>query len=309
MSVSICIPTYNRPELLREAIFSCLAQTRKPDAIVIGDDSSGIVSRTVVTRIAEQTNIRIDYKQNYPSLGQNENVNSIFDRVTTSHLILLHDDDLLCPNAVEDLSACWGLYPNLTASFGNQIWISHEGIEDIDGSPAANAVYHRTADRAGFQINDWEVGISAMFPNNGYMIKTEVARKIRIRPESEVGSGPDFDFGLRCSLANHGFYYVNKYTAKVRATKGGSVSGSSKDNAAIFSYRGLKSVSLPLEAEPSRAKRLSEIAPRALMQAIRAGKLHESWGIYSSPHHGWKTRLTAGGVKRLLLMGKLALGA
>jgi glycosyltransferase involved in cell wall biosynthesis len=309
MNVAICIPTYNRPSLLREAILSSLEQTRKPDMIVIGDDSPNDLSGKVVADIAAQTDVLIDYKRNHPPLGQNENVNSILDRVTTSHLILLHDDDLLLPNAVEDLSACWDEYPDLTAAFGHQIWISHDGVEDLSGSPRGNAAYHRTPDRAGLQPHDWEVGIAAQFPNNGYMIQTEIAQAVRMRSQEQVGTAVDYDFGLRCSLNYHGFYLVNKYTAKVRATEGGSISGSLESSAALFSYHGLNSLPLPTEAESLRAKRLADLAPRAMMQAIRLGEIHDAWKIYRSPSHGWKTRLTPGGIKRLLMMGRRALHA
>ena len=39
--VSICLPTYNRPELLVRCIESCLMQTHANIEIVIGDDVIG----------------------------------------------------------------------------------------------------------------------------------------------------------------------------------------------------------------------------------------------------------------------------
>lgn len=40
LSFSVIIPTHNRPDLLREALASVLAQTRLPHEILIVDDAS-----------------------------------------------------------------------------------------------------------------------------------------------------------------------------------------------------------------------------------------------------------------------------
>ena len=38
-SISICIPTYQRPKFIQEALYSVFKQTLQPLEIVIGDDS------------------------------------------------------------------------------------------------------------------------------------------------------------------------------------------------------------------------------------------------------------------------------
>jgi glycosyltransferase involved in cell wall biosynthesis len=307
-TVSVCVPTCNRPGLLREAIESCLAQTRQPNRIVVGDDSTNEDSAKMIAGLAHTTSIPIDYRRNPARLGQNGNVNSLFDRTTTSHLILLHDDDVLLANAVEDLLSCWDEIPDLTAAYGKQYVMSHNGDIDLNASAALNRSYFRTSERAGLQKNGWEIGLLQQFPNDGFMIVTSAARATRWRGEKDVGSGGDFDFGLRLGLTHRGFFFLDRFTMKYRVTETGSISGSKNDDAALHSYLILEELKLALpgeavrQAEAARARKMAELAPRALMQAIRHGERGRAWRIYSSRAHGWRMRASFGGMRRLLLL-------
>lgn len=49
MEVSIIIPTYEREEDLREALYSILKQTKLPKEVVIVDDSKGNKTRDLIT--------------------------------------------------------------------------------------------------------------------------------------------------------------------------------------------------------------------------------------------------------------------
>ncbi|WP_222829225.1 glycosyltransferase family 2 protein [Terriglobus saanensis] len=300
-TVSVCIPTRHRSDLLTEAILSCLAQTRLPDAILIADDSEDSVTEETVAKLQETTPVPIQYRRNSPPLGQNENTNSLFDRATTTHLILLHDDDWLLPNAIGDLLNCWMEYPNLTAAYGKQYVASHDGTIDVSRSHGLNTAYHRTSERAGLQPRSWEVGILQQFPNDCYMVKSDVARAVRWRAVSEVGDGGDFDFGLRMGLQNDGFFFLDTYTAKYRETASGSISASDSSDTALSSYRVLRQMNLPEGAEKLRDLKMKNLAPRAMMQAIKLGRKKEAAQIYFSKHHG-RRAFTLGGIRRLLLL-------
>jgi len=280
---------------------SCLEQTRLPDAILIADDSEDRVTEEVVSELQKTTTVPILYRRNSPPLGQNENTNSLFDRATTTHLMLLHDDDWLLPNAIEDLIDCWNEYPDLVAAYGKQYMASHDGTIDISRSHGLNAAYHRTAETAGLQPRSWEVGIRQQFPNDCYMVKSDVARTVRWRPVSQVGDGGDFDFGLRMGLQNEGFFFLDRYTAKYRETATGSISASNSSDTSLSSYRVLLEMSLPKDAEELRTLKLINLAPRAMMQAIKLGRKKEAARIYFSKHHASRA-LTLGGIRRLLLL-------
>ncbi len=301
-TISICVPTCDRPDLLEEAIRSCTAQTRPPDEIVIGDDSTSDATEQLIHRLRSTSPVPLSYLRHIPRLGQNANINSLFERARGTHLVLLHDDDLLTPNALADLIACWTLHPDLTGAFGKQYVLSHDGVRDVPASERLNQLYRRTGAQAGLQPHGWEVGLSQQFPNNGYMLRSEAARAILWRPVAEVGNGGDFDFGLRLGLRYPKFYFVDTYTSEYRLTSGGSISSSSTDDAALRSYWNVVRMQLPPEAEACRADKLARSAPHAMMQALRHGKKKQAWEIYRSPSHPWRVRLSPGGLRRLLLL-------
>lgn len=301
-TISVCIPTCDRLDLLKEAIFCCQQQTRLPDEIVIGDDSLQDVTEEAMVALQRESAVLINYKKNRPRLGQNANINSLFDRASGSHLVLLHDDDLLVETALDDLIACWDLHPDLTGAFGKQYVMSHGGVIDLRASEELNRVYRRTPETAGLQPEPWRVGMSQQFPNDGYMILAEAARAIRWKSKEDVGYGGEFDFGLRLGLTYTKFFILEKYTCKYRLSEGASISSSSKDDAALQSYRIMKSLELPARMEDCRADQLQRSAAPAILQAIRHGQRREAWTIYWSRNHGWRRRLSPGGARRLLLM-------
>lgn len=151
ITVAVCIPTYCRPALLQHAVESCLQQTRLPDEILIGDDSSNDETEYAVNQLQRKTHVPIEYFHNRPGRGQARNINSLYARVRCSHLMLLHDDDMLLPNAVSDLASCWDDFPELTAAYGKQYSASEEGVINYPLSEELNRAYYRTPDREGMQ--------------------------------------------------------------------------------------------------------------------------------------------------------------
>jgi GT2 family glycosyltransferase len=289
ITVAVCIPTYCRAGLLREAVTSCFRQTRRPDEICIEDNSPDDATEQVVKNLMLQTSAAIDYRHTHQRLGQANNFNNLIKRVTCSHFVLLHDDDLLLPNAVQDLSACWDRHPDLTAAYGKQYVMSDGGETDFTKSERLNAGYHRTAAREGLQEPGWFPGIAQQFPNDGYMVRTSAASDIQWRPA--LKNGCEFDFGLRLCLKFQGFYFVNRYTMKYRENSF-SMSTSSGDDATLRAFWILHHTRLPEAAQEFRRARLKEIAPQAVLQAVRTGQRGVALRIYLSEFYPWSRRLT-----------------
>ena len=296
MTVTICIPTYCRPELLAQAIDSCVSQSRAPEAILVGDDSPDAKSETIIAQYVRHAKIKLRYFRNSPKLGQARNINHLYQQTETSHLLLLHDDDVLLPEALRLLTACWDAHPALTAAYGKQFVISSDGKMDREESERLNRNYFRTKDRAGLQSAPWFPGIAQQFPNDGFLIRANAARAISWR--TSVGNGGEYDFGLRLSLSFSGFFLLNEYTMCYRRTAI-SMSSSKSDDAALWSYRLLSEAQLPSEAEELRASKLREFAPLALWQALRHGGRGEALQIYWGKYFGWNRRLRPAGIWRL----------
>lgn len=100
MKISVCIPTYNGEQYIREQIDSILCQLGDQDEIVISDDSSS--DRTLeIIRNLDDARIRVFAGQKFGSVVKNIEV-----AITQAEgdIILLSDqDDVWAPNKVEKM--------------------------------------------------------------------------------------------------------------------------------------------------------------------------------------------------------------
>lgn len=292
--ISICIPTYNRPRLAREAVDSALAQTYSPLDIVVSDDSTTDATEKILGDVIDSGKIR--YTRNIYKLGQAGNVNQLFDLANGELHVLLHDDDLLLPGAVAALAGCFAISPGITAAYGKQYLIGANGAVDAAGSAALNAAYNRTAEKAGRQSSTLLAGLTAQFPNDGYLLRTSVARKVRYRSDPAVGAACDLDFGLRLAVASKGYYYLDEYTAKYRMT----IQSASHIYIAHLSFDLLASADLPGELESIRQSQMRKYARSAVNQWLAIGKRRSAKRVYLSA--GYDRRCSAVGVLHAILI-------
>ena len=96
--VSICIPTYNRKDSLKETLESISAQTYKDYEVVIVDDGSTDGTEQMI----KQNNLPIRYfwqeNQGEPSAR-----NKLLELAKGQYLTFIDSDDLLFPGAIEEL--------------------------------------------------------------------------------------------------------------------------------------------------------------------------------------------------------------
>ncbi|WP_448599814.1 glycosyltransferase family 2 protein [Thermoleptolyngbya sp.] len=289
--VSICIPTYCRPDLVQEAVRSALEQAYPNLEVWVSDDSPDDRTETVLADWIARQQIR--YVRNKPALRQARNVNQLFHLATGDLLILLHDDDLLVPGAIAKLAACFEADPSISAAFGKQYWMDHQGRIDLAASSALNAKYRRVAARAGRQSCPIESALVAQFPNDGFMVKTAIARQVGYRDRAEVGSACDLDFGLRLAAVSEAFYFLDEYTASYRAT---SDSITAAQNYTHLTFDLLRRVSLPIELEPVRLVQLQKYATPAVNCWLSAGDRLSALQVYCSTGYGWRNRLSLKGL-------------
>lgn len=110
IDISICIPTFNRPDLLEECIYSCLNQ--KPGSLsveMIVVDNNPETDNENVKLLRRMGRPEICYYQNGSNLGMFGNWNRCIELAQGKWVSLLHDDDLLVPD-------CFQLWGELLAS-------------------------------------------------------------------------------------------------------------------------------------------------------------------------------------------------
>ncbi|MDE1184399.1 glycosyltransferase [Paraburkholderia sp.] len=303
--ISICIPTCNRAQLLEQAIESCLAQSYPDVEIVINDDSrdeSAAEVERMLLRLRARGGAPIRYERNVPRLGQANNVNRLFARARGARLVLLHDDDLLAPGALDMLARCWTLHPDVSIAFGKQRVVSNDGTPRADATERLNRDYLRIPERAGLLKVPALAGIDQMFPNNGYLIDTLSARAIGYDATDRVLDACDFDFGLRLCCAASGVCFVDEFIAMSRETE---QSISRHALPAMHAYAALAATDVPADARAAREAALRRLAPRAASAFARAGQAAVAWRILLSSRYPMRERLSA----RFVFHAMLALRA
>lgn len=296
MIISICIPTYNRLTVLKEAIESCLNQTLLPDEILIGDDSLMDDTEQWVTNTLNGQGIKIRYFHNRPALRQSRNVNWLFQEAAGDLTILLHDDDLLLPNALEDLHSCFVKYPEIDAAFGKQYLISNDGIKDAANSELLNKAFYRTLAYEGIKLTSLESGFLQQFPNDGYMIRSHITRTIQYI--YEAGDCCDFNFGVKVGLGNYKIFFINTYTACYRISPDAFGLNS---NSAMCAFDIVSNLDVPSDSLHYKNHWLDSKAPTAVMNAAKLKHYRKAFQIYFSRYHRGSI-LSLGGIKRLMVI-------
>ncbi len=110
--VSICIPVYNRQELVKKALDSCINQTYKNIEIVVVDDASKDATPEVIKAYAAK-DARIKYYRNKNNLGMVPNWLRTFELATGDYVQHLGSDDRLSENFVEEKMKIFKQYPNV----------------------------------------------------------------------------------------------------------------------------------------------------------------------------------------------------
>lgn len=302
IKVSILITTYKRPKLVIEAIKSCLEQSYKPYEIIIGDDSPDEFTEHAVKNLQESTEITIKYIHNIPSLGQAANVNMLFNQANGDKVMLLHDDDSLLPNALATLCNCFEMDPTISVVYGKQYIMTDDGTVSIERSEGYNNYYFRTKMYEGTKLTPLEACIGQQFPNNAYLLNSEIIKKIQFRTHdshNDIGNGCEYDFGLRIGLAGYKMYFIDEYLAKYRVSDI-SMSKSKTDDAGYQAFQILKNINVSSQfAKEIKSRRLYDRAPIAITQAVNIGKKKVALSIYLSKWY-YKRIFSIGGFKRIL---------
>ncbi len=187
-SITTIIPTYRRPQLLRRAVRSVLAQSYPDFQVCVYDNASGDETREVVEELARH-DARVKYHCHDRNIGMLPNFIFGLNRIDTPFFNILSDDDVLLPEFFK--TAVVALERNPEAKwFVGQLLIVLDGGEIKhqqvpvwkDAMLPARDIFLRLA--GGFQT--W---MSMLF-------RTEVLASTG-GLDPEVGPATDIDFEMR----------------------------------------------------------------------------------------------------------------
>lgn len=113
MKFSVAIPAY-KPDFLKQAIQSVLAQSCGDFELVIVDDASPFGLSSIVSPFLTDSRVRFyQNEKNFGALDVVDNWNRCLDYCIGDYVICMGDDDRLLPNCLADLKDVIGKYPGL----------------------------------------------------------------------------------------------------------------------------------------------------------------------------------------------------
>jgi len=126
LKISVLIPTYNRPEYLREALKSIVDQSFKPYEVIVADDNPdeeiNKKNFEVVNQFAKDYPF-IKYHKNERNLGPAGNYKNLFYLASGDLIHFLGDDDILAPYTLEELSKPFKEDDDVVISAGKTLFV------------------------------------------------------------------------------------------------------------------------------------------------------------------------------------------
>jgi glycosyltransferase involved in cell wall biosynthesis len=201
--VSVIIPTYNRPEMLKEAVMSVLSQTYQNFEIIVVNDAGEDV-KDVVNSLNSEGNIV--YLQHTENKGLPAARNTGIKVAKGKYIAYLDDDDIYYPNHIETLVEFLektGFKIAYTDSYHTtQSWLNNEYI-----TTSKNVKYSYDFDRKKLLISNY-------FPVINVMHRKDILEETGLFDES-LHAHEDWDLWIRLSQ-HHDFYHIKEVTAEVR---------------------------------------------------------------------------------------------
>jgi glycosyltransferase involved in cell wall biosynthesis len=100
--IQVYLLSYNRPEFIREAVDSILTQNYPSFELIVSDNST---HSEVERELATYKDVsKFKYIRRTPSLPALTHINTVLQEARAEFIMLFHDDDRLCKNALARLS-------------------------------------------------------------------------------------------------------------------------------------------------------------------------------------------------------------
>lgn len=127
--LSVCIPTYNCAEFLRQAVESVLMQTYQNLEIVIIDNCSTDETVTLVEEIISSSSRNIRFYKNDRNIGMVSNLNRCLELARGTYIKFLMADDLLLQGCLEQMAAGLETNNSVTLVACGRMTVDEKGYE------------------------------------------------------------------------------------------------------------------------------------------------------------------------------------
>jgi glycosyltransferase involved in cell wall biosynthesis len=195
--VSVIIPTYNRAELVREALESVFSQTFGNFEVIVVDNGSTDHTREVLAQFADRIRTVLTDRSSIGS-ARNEGI----QRARGEYLAFLDNDDLWKPEKLERHLKFAQDHRECVLTYTDAIQFSKQGEYPksfVERFPALC----NPADIFGPMITEYAIPLTSTI-----LVKTSFLRKTGLLFPVEVGTIEDLDLFLRILMSGGKFAYL-----------------------------------------------------------------------------------------------------
>lgn len=211
--VSVIIPTYNRPEYLKQAIASAVKQTYQNIEIIVSDNCSSESTQVIVESFADS---RIKFWRHHSNIGMLANQISAFKMAQGKYVASLHDDDMWNEDFLAKLVPPLEENSDLIIAFCDQYIIDAHGIINDIVTEENTRAYKRDKLTKGVYQAFEKIGlVDKSIPTAAAcVIRNHIIDWDNI--PSEVGGMWDLYLTYLCCISGHSAYYYPEKLTRYR---------------------------------------------------------------------------------------------
>ncbi|MFN9601112.1 MAG: glycosyltransferase family 2 protein [Dolichospermum sp.] len=214
--VSVIIPTYNRPEYLKQAINSAVQQIYQNIEIIVCDNCSSENPESLIESFHDS---RIKFHRHPENIGMLANQLHAFKMAQGKYIASLHDDDMWNEDFLLKLVPPLEANSDLILAFCDQYIIDAQGQINQKGTEINSLSYKRDQISPGEHHNFREITKIGLIDKSiptaaSCVIRNGVINWEMISPE--VGGMWDLYLTYICCISGYGVYYVPEKLTKYR---------------------------------------------------------------------------------------------
>jgi GT2 family glycosyltransferase len=283
--VSILIPTFDRPQYLREAINAALAQTYRDLEVLVFDN--GTMEETLaVAQRAAHCDPRVRFRRNERNLGMSANFNALAAAARGEFAVAIGDDDRLLPEFVARLVAV--MEPAVTVAFSNQYLIDASGRRLAERTTAHLRRYGRDRLGAGVIQNPEAAAWQLSIPMSASLLRTEDLRRLRFREDLNT---PDAEFFIRLAQEGAAFCLVPDYLMEYRVHSGTETAGGLWTEQLVECLTPLQ---VRAEIEPYKRQFLAPMVVNAVSRCLQRGDMKRARALLRNGYYPRRVVSTGG---------------
>ncbi|QLE56088.1 glycosyltransferase family 2 protein [Nostoc sp. TCL26-01] len=211
--VSVIIPTYNRPEYLKQAIASAVQQTYQNIEIIVSDNCSPENPQAIAASFQDS---RIKFWRQPENMGMLPNQIHAFKMARGKYVASLHDDDMWHEDFLAKLIPHLEADSNLIIAFCDQYIIDGQGNINDEKTAENTKAYKRDQLTQGIYENFIKIGlIDKSIPTAAAcVIRNHVINWDNI--PTQIGGMWDLYLTYLCCISGFGAYYYPEKLTRYR---------------------------------------------------------------------------------------------